>query len=113
MSAKNAKNAKALAKAESSSRRLVRIELSYSRDAFRKANSGNLTCSVTARSTLMAILNLQKFFKNNSSSDDAKLKPLLQEVQTFLDEFNQGSFSSEFCTIWKLAGSPMSLIVLQ
>ena len=94
-------------------RRLVRIDLKASFDAISSVSSNTFTCKATARVVITAISNLQFFFSKNSSSEDAILKPLLEEVKSFLDKFNQGDFSAEFCIIWKLAGRPMSLIVLQ
>jgi hypothetical protein len=105
-------SAKAVTAALTAARRLVKNELNYAKLSINCARSGNFACKVTARATLGAFLNLQEFLKKNSSSQDEKLKPLLEEVRKFLGEFNQGSFSSEFCTIWNLAGRPMTLIVL-
>ena len=96
------KEAKALAKKLAEERRKYRIDLGYVRDALTCARSGNLNCRASTRTILQAILNLQVFF----------LKPLLEEIRAFLDEFNQGRFSAEFCIIWTLAGRPMDLIVL-
>jgi hypothetical protein len=94
-------------------RRLVRNDLNASIDAISSVRSNTFTCAVNARVVINAISNLQFFFSKNSSSEDAILKPLLEDVKSFLGEFNQGNFSAEFCIIWKLAGRPMTLIVLQ
>jgi len=94
-------------------RRLVRNDLNASVDAISRVRSNKFTCAVNARVVITAISKLQFFFSKNSSSEDAILKPLLEDVKSFLGEFNQGNFSAEFCIIWKLAGKPMSLIVLQ
>ena len=106
------KEAKALARKLAEERRKYRIDLGCVRDALTRARSGNLNCRVLARITLDATSNLQWFFLKNSSSEDANLKPLLEEIRAFLDEFNQGRFSAEFCIIWTLSGRPMDLIVL-
>jgi hypothetical protein len=102
-----AKDAKAKAKDLAAERRKLRNDCKHLREVLNNANSGILTCRVTALAAIKAFLNIKEFFKKNSSSEDANLKPLLEEIRGFLDEFNQGRFSAEFCIICTLAGRPM------
>ena len=107
-----AKYAKAKVKDFAAERRKSRNDKKYLDEALFKARSGILTCRATAIAAIEAFSNIQEFFKKNSSSEDANLKLLLEEIREFLDQFNQGRFSAEFCIICTLADRPMESIVL-
>jgi hypothetical protein len=93
-------------------RRKGRTNLKYVIDALTKAHSGSFACTATARAVVRTIVDIKEFIKTNSSSDDKLLKPILEEVRAFLDDFKKGKFSADFSIILERAGEPMTLTLL-
>jgi hypothetical protein len=93
-------------------RRKCRTILNYVTDALTKARSGFFACTATARAVVRTIVDIKEFIETNSSSDDELLKPILEEVRAFLDDFKKGKFSAEFSIILERAGEPMTWTLL-